>query len=83
MSTTLTASGGSLISASSVSLAVFLGPSLVSSVNPSSIQNPSTGLYYYDLDVTTPGEHIARWRSYGSHVSESYNSFLVNSTMFS
>ena len=82
VSVTLTDSGGTQVDASSIYAAYFLGPNDVSSIDPSSIAHAATGQYYFDLDVTTPGEHIVRWRTSGTHISESYDSFIVNSTMF-
>jgi hypothetical protein len=77
-----TDSGNLRVVASSVYAAFYIGPALVTSITPTSISNPSTGFYYFDYDVVTPGEYITRWRTQGTHISESYNSFLVNSTMF-
>ena len=82
ISATLTDSGATLVAASSIFLAYFLGPSNVTSVDASSIVNPSTGLYYHDLDVTSSGEHIYRWTSKGTHVGQSFGAFFANSTMF-
>lgn len=78
----LTDSGGVRVNPSSIYAAYFIGPSLVTSINASSIITNSTGVYYFDLNPSTPGEHIVRWKSFGAHISESYDSFLVNSVMF-
>jgi len=78
ISTTLTDSGNALINASSVALAIYFGNSFVTSVDPSSIVRPSTGLYYHDLDVRSAGEHIYRWTSFGAHISQGIGAFLVN-----
>lgn len=82
VSNVLTDSGGTRVNASSIYAAYFLGPTLVTSINPSSIIVSSIGHYYFDIDVVTPGEHIIRWKTYGTHFSESYDSFQVNSVMF-
>lgn len=82
VSAILTDSGGTRVNASSIYAAYYLGPTLVTSITPSSIIVSSIGGYYFDINPATPGEHIIRWKSFGTHISESYDSFLVNSVMF-
>lgn len=82
VSAILTDSGGVRVNASSIYAAYFMGPTLVTSINPASIISNSTGVYWFDLNPSTPGEHIVRWKTWGTHHSESYDSFVVNSVMF-
>lgn len=81
VSATMTDSGNTLVNPSSLYLAYRLGLN-VTSINPSSIANPSTGAFYYDIDVVTPGEYIFKWTSKGVHFAQQYDSFLVNSVFF-
>jgi len=82
VSAVLTDSGTAFVDATNIYAAFYLGPTLVTSVAATSISHPSTGHYHFDINPATPGEYITRWRTQGTHISEAYNSFLINSTMF-
>ena len=54
----------------------------VNSVDVASLNNPETGVYYYDLAVSTPQEYIVRWTATGSGAARSYSAFMVSSLQF-
>ncbi len=77
---TMTASGDLTINPTSVYASVFFES--VSSIDPSSIVNPTSGFFYFDFEVETPGILGYRWRTEGSHKSESFGAIQVNSEPF-
>jgi len=80
ISTSLTASGNLMINPTSVYASVFFDS--VSSINPSSVINPSCGFFYHDYEVNTPGILGYRWLTDGSHKSQSFGALSVNSVPF-
>jgi len=44
-----------------------------------SLANPSTGVYYFDLAPATPGEYGVRWKGLNF---ESFDAFIINSDPF-
>ena len=77
---TMTSSGGLTINPTSVYAAVFFDS--VSSIAPGNIVNPTSGFFYFDFEVETPGILGYRWRTEGSHKSESFGAVQVNSEPF-
>ncbi len=80
-SNSMTGSGDLTINPTSVYAAVF--HTTVLSVDPSSIVNPSSGLFYFDYCVETPGILGVRWETDGSHKSKSFHAIEVDSLPWS
>lgn len=81
LTNTMTSSGNLIINPTSVYAAVFFDS--VSSIDPSSIVNPTSGFFYFDFEVKTPGILGYRWTTEGSHKSESFGAIQVNSEPWS
>lgn len=79
---TITNSGGDLIDPGDIFAAIKQPDSSVSSIDVSSVVNPSTGVYYFDLSVSSAGEYILRWHSTGDAPSLAYNPIFANTPAF-
>lgn len=76
----MTSSGNLTINPTSVYLATFFDS--VSTIDVGSIVNPTSGFFYADIEVETPGILGYRWTTEGSHKSESFGSIEVTSVPF-
>ena len=73
---------GTLVDPSTVSLKLKNGGTLMTLAYPADIQRSSTGVYYYDLNVTLPGTWKWRWYSTGTGQAAEEGSFTVNRSAF-
>jgi len=79
---TFTTSGDTNQDPSSSYFAVSIPGGAVNSIDVNSVVNPSTGLFYFDFPVNTPGEYFYRAIGLGTGQAQSFGAFQVNSAMF-
>lgn len=77
----MTASGDLIINPTTVHVAVF--HTAVESIDVNSVVNPTSGTFYFDYCVETPGILGVRWETSDSHKTKSYHAIDVTSLPWS
>lgn len=74
-------SGNNLVDPTSVFVAFHWGGS-TTTVEVTSVVNPSTGIYYYDLQVNSAGEYFTRFTGTGNAKAQAFGAVHVTTPNF-